>query len=256
MTNKIAAYLLTMPTTHMALIVIGGTVVLAWLLIVIAIYASPAKLKAAYIKMLPNLGASMIIGFAIFASLLANSVWRDREVAHNAVQQEARALRLAALIVDERQHPVWRATIVSYAAAVVQEEWQTMSDGIENLSARQTLDQLHKQVLDALPDISAETRKVLIDTLKDIETARQVRLTAAADEIPFEIWLAVLLSAWVILTFSALGHAHAPIASFIMGTFAGLVIGSMLFAIIAVDRPFLGEVSVANTPIAEVAAKR
>lgn len=83
-----------------------------------------------------------------------------------------------------------------------------------------------------------------------------MRLTAAADEVPFEIRLTVLLSAWVILTFSALAHAHAPIASFIMGTFAGLVIGAMLFAIIAVDRPFLGEVSVTNTPIAEIAAQR
>ncbi|TAN51146.1 MAG: hypothetical protein EPN21_07365 [Methylococcaceae bacterium] len=79
---------------------------------------------------------------------------------------------------------------------------------------------------------------------------------AAADEIPFEIWLTVLLSGGVILTFSAMAHAHAPIASFIMGTFAGLIMGAMLFAIIAVNRPFLGEVSVANTPIAEIAGLR
>lgn len=68
MTNKIAAYLLGMPVPTMALIIIGGSVMFSWLLILIAIYGSTERLKNAYLKMLPNLGASMIIGFAIFAS--------------------------------------------------------------------------------------------------------------------------------------------------------------------------------------------
>jgi hypothetical protein len=135
---------------------------------------------------------------------------------------------------------------------VTQQEWQTMSDGIENASARQNLDNLHQIVLTGLSGLPDEMRKSLIANLKEVEVARQNRLTAATDDVPSEVWMTVVLTALVVLTFSAFAHVHDRAAARIMATLFGVMIGSIMFSIIAVDRPFIGKVSISNASIAKL----
>ncbi|MCK9395243.1 MAG: DUF4239 domain-containing protein [Methylobacter sp.] len=245
-------FLLELPSVAMALLIIGTTVVLAWFIAEMAHRFPLAKLKPSFRNLLPPLGGAMMAGYVIFSALIANSIWHDKEFALQAVHLEAHSLSFAGRMVDAQRYPELGLSIAAYAKAVTQQEWQTMSDGIENAGARQILDNLHQTVLTGLPGLSDEIRKSLIATLKEVEVARQNRLMAATDNIPGEVWLTVVLTALVVLTFSAFAHQHDRTAARIMATLFGVMIGSMMFSIIAVDRPFIGKVAVSNAPIAKL----
>ncbi len=245
-------FLLELPSVAMALLIIGTTVVVAWSIAEMVHSFPLAKLKPSFCNMLPTLGGAMMAGYVIFSALVANSIWRDKEFALLAVHQEARSLGFAARIVDAQRYPELGLSIAAYAKTVTQQEWQTMSDGIENASARQILDNLHRTVLTGLPGLPDEMRKTLIATLKDVEIARQNRLMAATDNIPGEVWLTVVLTALVVVSFSAFAHQHDRAAARIMAVLFGVMIGSMMFSIIAVDRPFIGKVAISNAPIAKL----
>jgi len=245
-------FLLKLPIAAMALLIIGTTVAVAWL-IVEMVHSSPiAKLKPSFRHMLPTLGGSMMAGYVIFSALVANTIWREKEFAQQAVHQEVRSLSFANRMVDAQRYPELGLAIAAYAKAVTQQEWQTMSDGIENAGARQILDELHRTALTGLPGLPEEMRKSLVASLKEVEVARQNRLMAATDNMPGEVWLTVMLTALVVLSFSAFAHEHDRAAARIMATLFGVMIGSMMFSIIAVDRPFLGEVSISSAPIAKL----
>lgn len=249
-------FLLELPVALMVLSIVGTTVLVA-LAIVEILYRSPfSNLKLSFRLMLPPLGGAMMAGYVIFSALVASTIWHDKDFAQKAVHQEARSLGFLKKIVDAKQHPEFGLRVSAYAKMVTQEEWKTMSDGIENASARRILDDLHLTVLSGLPGISDVMRQSLLATLKDAEVARQNRLTAATDNIPGEVWLTVMLTALVVLVFSAMAHLHDLKAARIMATLFGVMIGSMMFSIIAVDRPFLGKVSVSSAPIAEIWVQR
>lgn len=249
-------FLLDLPIVAMALLIIGTTVALAWSIVEIVHYSHLAKLKPSFRNMLPPLGGAMMAGYVIFSALVANTVWRENEFAQQAVHQEARALSFAARMVDAQRYPEVGLAIADYAKVVTQQEWQSMSDGIENASARQALDNLHRTVLTGLPGLPDEMRRSLLATLKEVEIARQNRLIAATDNIPGEVWLTVVLTALVVLIFSAFAHQHDRAAARIMASLFGVMIGSMMFSIIAVDRPFIGKVSISNGPIAKLSENR
>lgn len=248
-------FLLKLPIVVMALLVIGTTIIVAWA-IAEAIHFFPVKIKSSFRHMLPTLGGSMMAGYVIFSALIANTIWRDTDFARQAVHQEAHALSFADRMIDAQRYPEVGLAIAAYAKEVTQQEWQTMSDGIENPGARQQLDELYRIALTGLPGLSDEIRKSLVLSLKEVETGRQNRLTAATDKIPGEVWLTVMLTATVVLVFSALAHEHDRGAARIMGTLFGIMIGSMMFSIIAVDRPFIGKVAVSSAPIAKLWEKR
>ncbi len=249
-------YLQESSTITMALAIIGATIAAGWLLVLLVDRCSGPKLKEAYRSLPLPFGGALMAGQIIFCALLSTSVWHDMGVAQQAVLQEARALNFAAALIDEEANPAWRPAIAAYAAAVSQQEWQTMSDGAENPEARRILDDLHRMAVKGWPGLDAGLRSGLQDALKDVEVARQNRLMIAVDHIPSEVWFSVVLSALVVLTFSAFALAHVSTAARITATLFGLVIGAMWFSVLAVDRPFLGKVAVSSAPIAKLAVKR
>lgn len=245
-------FLLELPIVAMAFLIIGTTVALAWLIVEIVHRTHLAELKPSFRNMLPPLGGAMMAGYVIFSALVANTIWREKEFAEQAVHQEVRSLSFAAKMVDAQRYPEFGLAIAAYAKTVTQQEWQSMSDGIENTGAQQILDNLHRTVLTGLPGLPEEIRKSVTATLKDVEIARQNRLMAATDIIPGEVWVTVVMTALVVLTFSAFAHQHDLVAARIMASLFGVMIGSMMFSIIAVDRPFIGKLAISNAAMVKL----
>jgi hypothetical protein len=254
--NTAIHFLQGLPITAMALTIMGAVIAVGWLLVTLVNRCSGAKLKQAYLALPPALCGALMAGQVILCALLASSVWKDLGSAQQSVLQEARALGFAATLVDAKANPGWHPAIAAYANAVTQREWQTMSDGAEDPDARRILDDLHRMVIGGWPGQSASLRSALGSALQEVEVARQNRLMAAVDFIPDEVWLAVLLSALAVLIFSAMLLSHVPATARITATLLGLVIGIMWFSVLAVDRPFVGKISVSSAPIAKLAVQR
>ena len=131
-----------------------------------------------------------------------------------------------------------------------------MSDGAEDPEARRILDDMHRMVIDGWSGQTVSLRSALGAALQEVEVARQNRLMAAVDFIPDEVWLSVILSALAVLIFSAMLLAHVPHTARVTATLLGVVIGIMWFSVLAVDRPFVGKISVSNAPIAKLMVQR
>ncbi len=246
----------SLPIVAMALTIMFTVTAVGWLLIALVNRCANAKLKRAFLALPPALCGALMAGQVILCALLTNSVWKDLGSAHQSVLQEARALSFASKLVDEKANPEWRPAIAAYAKAVTEHEWESMSDGAEDPNARRILDEMHRMVIFGWPAQSVSLRSALGSALQEIEVARQNRLMAAVDFIPDEVWLSVILSALSVLIFSAMLLAHVPATARITTTLLSAVIGIMWFSVLAVDRPFIGKISVSKAPIAKLAVPR
>jgi hypothetical protein len=241
-----------LPIVAMALTIMLTVTAVGWLVVTVVSRYSNATLKKAFRELPPALCGALMAGQVILCALLASSVWKDLGSAQQSVLQEARALNFAATLVDTKANPAWRPAIAAYARTVTQREWQTMSDGAEDPEARRILDDMHRMVIDGWSGQTVSLRTALSTALQEVEVARQNRLMAAVDFIPDEVWLSVMLSAFAVLIFSAMLLAHVPNTARVTATLLGVVIGIMWFSVLAVDRPFVGKISVSNAPLAKL----
>ncbi len=237
-----------------AICVIGSLILVSLGVTWLVIRFSGEQLLRTYSGLVPNFGATLVAGFVLFVALVINGILHDRALAEQAVDQEAHALHEAQTLLDKKQHPGWHQAIAAYIGKVINDEWQDMSRRIRSHGAHDALQNLRSLALDGLPGISAETRRELIDTVREIDSARERRLFVAADQIPGEIWATLCLTALASMFFCAAIHARAPSSAYTMAALYGLVIGSMFFTIVAIDSPFLGPSAVSGHAIARLAA--
>jgi hypothetical protein len=241
-----------LPIIAMALTIMLAVTAAGWILVTLVSRYANATLRQAFLELPPALCGALMAGQVILCALLMSSVWKDLGTAQQSVLQEARALNFAAKLVDIKSHPAWRPAIAAYATIVAEREWKSMSDGVEDPEARRVLDDMHRIVIDGWPGQTVSLRTALGSALQEIEIARQNRLMAAVDFIPDEVWLSVMLSALAVLIFSAMLLAHVPNTARVTSTLLSLVIGIMWFSVLAVDRPFVGKISISSAPIAKL----
>lgn len=238
----------------MALCVIGGMVLLSLGLTWLVIRFSGKRLLHVYAGLITNLGAPIIAGFVLFVALVINGVLHDTSVAEQSVDQEAHALHLALSVLDKQQYPLLHQAIANYIDKVVKDEWQEMRAGVRGHGAHDALQNLRSLATNGLPGLSSESRKVLLDSVAMIDSARQSRLFTAADEVPLAIWAALWVTVVVSIFFSAAAHAGQPSSAYLMATLYGISIGAMFFAIVIIDHPFLGPTAITAQPIASLRA--
>jgi len=241
-------------TFVMAICVIGGLLLLSLSLTWLVIRFSGERLLRAYAGLMPPVGAMLMAGFVLSVALVVSSVMRDGTLAEQSVDSEAHALHLALAALDKEKHPLWHQAIATYIDKVVNEEWQDMRSGIRSQRAHDALLNLRLLALKGLPGISPEERRQLLDVVNTIDSSRQGRLFASADEVPEQVWAALWISALVTIFFCAAVHARNPPSAYILAALYGMVIGSMFFTIVSTDHPFLGPGAVSNQPIASLAA--
>ena len=199
------------------------------------------------------LGAAMTAGFLVLAALLVNSGLRDKDEADRAVRAETSALRSLAVLTSLARTGAGRdlrTSVKVYGASVLNLEWPAMSGaGPDSTATQRHLDALQHTVFSLRDSEPAELRAALQQTVRELVIARLARLNAAADHIPEITWFAVLICAATIMTFAAMAHAHTQRSGILFGFLLGLLMGSVILAIVIVDRPFSGAVAVSNEPI-------
>ena len=124
-----------------------------------------------------------------------------------------------------------------------------MGQAIRSDAAHEALQNLRLLANSGLPRISAAQRKQAQDSISGIDAARQSRLLAAAEDIPIAIWASLWMTVVLSIAFSAAIHAHRPLSAYLMSGFLGLAIGTMFFAIVSVDHPFMGPSAISTEPI-------
>ena len=215
----------------------------------------PVVAKAAPQLALITPAVSTIAGaiFGLSMSFLANSVWNTEDSAHNAVNSEARAIRLMELYMDSLTAPAYDGMsklIANYGQAVAQ-EWDVMSEDDYGTPAEVALRSIYGAVIKGLAegDQNRLLQQRLLTSLDDLSAARQERLSIAENYVSVSQWTLVVGLGIVLLVVVTLNHITAPLARRVAVGAVVMSISIMLYVILLQDRPFIGYDAIKPDPI-------
>ena len=215
----------------------------------------PVVAKAAPQLALITPAVSTIAGaiFGLSMSFLANSVWNTEDSAHNAVNSEARAIRLMELYMDSLTAPAYDGMsklIANYGQAVAQ-EWDVMSEDDYGTPAEVALRSIYGAVIKGLAegDQNRLLQQRLLTSLDDLSAARQERLSIAENYVSVSQWTLVVGLGIVLLVVVTLNHITAPLARRVAVGAVVMSISIMLYVILLHDRPFIGYDAIKPDPI-------
>ncbi len=202
--------------------------------------------------LIATIGSPMMAGFVVWLGLTASVELRDFSDADRAVRSEASALHtLNALAASAAPTATagWSAQLADYGHKALTREWPAMSWTGSDADTGRQLHHLRTEALRRFAAESPDLRTALGQTLQALSAARDNRLAIATGHLPSVVWSAMLICAFIVLTFAALTHANQPRSSRWICLLMGLFIGVQLHAVYVIDRPFVGAVATSDAPL-------
>lgn len=191
--------------------------------------------------------------FGLSMTFLANAVWTTEDKAHDAVNSEARAIRLMELYMDSLTAPAYDGMsrlIADYGQAVAA-EWDAMTEDDYGTPAEVALRTIYGAVIKGLAegDQNRLLQQRLLTSLDEVSAARQERLSIAENYVSLSQWTLVVGLGIVLLSVVTLSHITTPLARRVAVGAVTLSISIMLYVILLHDRPFIGYDAIMPTPI-------
>lgn len=196
---------------------------------------------------------SIMVFYGLATALTAVNVWETYVKVEEITKQEASSLAVLYRNVSEYPEPsrgAMREEIRTYTEQLIHRSWPLQRRGRIPTEGVKTMDRLQSTLATFEP--VTEAQKVLaLETLSSFDRmmdARRMRLDSVERKLPGVMWLVVVLGAFISL-FSAY---HFPVRDprlhrTQIGLLAGFI-GLVLFMILALDRPYRGDLGLKATP--------
>jgi hypothetical protein len=217
------------------------------------------RLRGEDAKTKPSDTMQTVIGgmFALSMAFLANATWATDDRAREAVNAEARAIRLMEIYaapIDPASNQRLYGLLADYAEAAAR-EWKDMVDGFGSEEAELELKKVYEFVLGGLPagGFTPLVQQRLLVTLDGLSAARQLRLSIAQESVRWWQWFLVVGLAVILLVAVATVHAAVPAARRRALAIAVAAITTMFFVVLTYQQPFSGSASLTPAPILEAA---
>lgn len=241
--------MLPLVTVVQAIIFIGGGVLIALLGVVLV-----RRTVALEVQMEQNEVAGFFIAVlgAVYGVLLAFAVilvWEEYADAKITAETEANSVgdvyNLAIGLPEPARSQLHQAAL-AYARAVIDEEWDTQTYGIESRDAWLRLEEIWAQVRQFEPSSAREQglHQALLTDMNDLTDARRMRLLAARDGVPRLVWAVLIGGAVVTVLFTYFFGLKNFRAQLAMTALYVAAIGFVLFLVSAIDYPYTGVVRV------------
>jgi Protein of unknown function (DUF4239) len=189
---------------------------------------------------------AVLLGFAVIV------VWERYHDAETAVAQETSGVislwRLAKGFDSETAAPV-EQRLTDYVRAAIDIDWPAMAQGRGSTRVGDTLSALYATVLAIrVPDQrQAGIQYELLLQLDTVTQARRTRLLLADGTIPRVLWAVLLTGACVTLGYTFFFGAPSIRAQLMMSAMLVAIVCMVLWALIGMEHPFTGPVSVEPT---------
>lgn len=191
--------------------------------------------------------------FGLSMTFLANSVWNTEDNAHNAVNAEARAIRVMDLYMDSLTAPAYdgMSRLIANYGEAVKNEWDAMSEDDYGSPAETALRTIYGAVIKGLAegDQNRLLQQRLLTSLDELSAARQERLSIAENYVSVSQWTLVTGLGVVLIVVVTLSHASFPLARRVAVAAVVMSISIMLYVILLHDRPFIGYAAQTADPI-------
>ncbi|MFA5062458.1 MAG: DUF4239 domain-containing protein [Candidatus Omnitrophota bacterium] len=245
--------LLEVPFFVLGLMVVGGAVVLTLIgLFVVRHFIPHNKLRLHHDVADPLLGVMGAV-YSVLLAFVVVTVWVNFDKSDSNVQQEANSLAdiyrdAEGLSADFRAklNPLLRA----YRDAVIEYEWKTMEKGEMSPYVEKLMNQIWALYTNYEP--KSFTEKAFFDeSVRKLNTFRELRRLRLMDSrkgIEPLLWFVLIAGGMATVSFTFLFGAENFQAQLIMGVLLSAMVALILFAIMAMDYPFTGKVSISSKP--------
>jgi hypothetical protein len=168
---------------------------------------------------------------------------------------EAEASSLAALyrdvgVLEKSEKNDLQKTLKEYTRYIVEEAWPLQSQGIVPKGGTTLMDTFQVQLAQYLPETDRDKiiYSEVFDQFNVLIEKRRERLSSVSKAMPTSVWVVLLVGAFVNIVLTSLLVIDNRKLDIIINTLCGLLLGSLIFLIAAMDNPFRGEFSVSAEP--------
>jgi len=206
--------------------------------------------------------AGFIIGVlgAIYAVLLAFVVvvvWNQFEDAKSTVEKEANQLHDLSRIAQGFSNPTQQQILNGlrvYAQSVVDDEWNTMSEGKSSPKTQAAVESLWQIYREVEPQTNRENAlySESLDRLSDVSDSRRLRIFASRDDIPMIIRILLWAGGVITIAFTYFFGVKSIRSQALMTMALSGEIAFILFLVVALDNPFHGYLRVSPEPMQTV----
>ena len=197
--------------------------------------------------------ASIMVFYGLALALTAVHVWETYEEAARTTTREAASIAGLWREICEYPEPtksLLQAGLKDYVDYTIHEAWPSMRKGIVPAAGIRRIDRFQSTLIQFEP--KTEGQKVLageaIATYREMIDVRRLRLDAVGTRLPGVMWLVVLAGAAI----SLISAFFFPVEDFrVHATQVALLatlIGIVIFMIVALDRPYQGDLGLTPAP--------
>ncbi|OJA26485.1 bestrophin-like domain [Burkholderia ubonensis] len=248
-------FLYNIPAAAMGALIVAATLAAALLGYAAFRRVLPARIDAEQRGMIVAMLSAVTTINSLLVAFSAVSVWSSYQAATDTVAAEAACATelsrdLAAFRVAGAGADAARRALADYLARVVDDEWPQMQQhGRADPRAEAAFDRMFAAINRVTP--ADERERVLLAhamaRANEMVKYRQARLQNLESAMPGTLWAVMLVSS----SLSLLLLYALPGTRFNVGLVSiwAVTLGLAFFFVLAVDRPFAGEVSVSAAPI-------
>ncbi|KVM67284.1 hypothetical protein WJ61_26595 [Burkholderia ubonensis] len=248
-------FLYNIPAAAMGALIVAATLATALLGYAAFRRVLPARIDAEQRGMIVAMLSAVTTINSLLVAFSAVSVWSSYQAATDTVAAEAACATelsrdLAAFRVAGAGADAARRALADYLARVVDDEWPQMQQhGRADPRAEAAFDRMFAAINRVTP--ADERERVLLAQAmaraNEMVKYRQARLQNLESAMPGTLWAVMLVSS----SLSLLLLYALPGTRFNVGLVSiwAVTLGLAFFFVLAVDRPFAGEVSVSAAPI-------
>lgn len=247
MNEILVQFLQSMPIWLTGIVVIGGFVAITLILGNFIVRVAPARVREQHNELAGFILAVVGVIYAVLLAFVAVGVWERFNQAEERTYQEATNLTIVYRDAGSfPDGPGLRAALRDYVRDVIHDEWPEMQTGGRSVSARLLLESVDRDVRNlkaSTPELVGIQDRMLAAMDGALED-RDARISENATGINGVMWVTLIIGAFVTVGFTFLfGFSHTIMQQLMIGSLS-VLIGLMLFLIVALDFPFRGGLTV------------
>ncbi len=203
--------------------------------------------------------AAVAVIYGVLLAFIVVVVWQTFDDTRKIVQHEANAvmdLYHFSWEIPEPYGESLRVALKDYTTGIINDEWTTMENGNASPRVEAALDTIwtiHRNI--HLANISIHPQAgSLFEEITKIADLRRLRLDESNTELPVLMWILLWGGGALTLAFTLFFRAPNERAHLVMIAMITGIVAFVLFLIMELDQPFLGEISVSPKPFAQALA--
>ena len=250
-------WLHNLPVAWMALVVFGGTYLVAGSIYVAVNLLAIGERARAFKAVSPGILSPLGILFGLYIAFTAAQVWGDIDRANAAVNREASALSSIVILAGSfpgEPEDGMRGLVRRYIETTVTQEWPMMAQHTRPRITPAPLAEALQLALSLTPQSRGQetAQREITTAVESALDARRQRISISLSQVNMVKWLCLFVQAICVLLAIAMMHSDNRRTSAIAMTLFATGVAVSVLLIATHNRPFTGEISVGPDPLLQV----